>query len=779
MRTQYLNLMKKIPEMKSFRTTLSLKPFVAFLERKAAEEGNVRTPFFAQALSRIREVKGWDEDITEKNIGRFNDLFELVYFTLSAPVTDENDFLWALSEPLTPHIFFCTEGFYQLLTDGTGCIKNDLVAVNFPAEKAGRRINLIYALVLKRFYDYQFPASQEMKVSVPDGTTGLTTYYSIGFDTRFIDVAVDGPLPALDFNRLQLIQHSETASLKYLQQALPLESFRFSGFSIVEFRNVTEEYTVEQLKDVVVNLSGGQQVMGDVAGLLRNLLDSRDTFVTLLPMLKVNGRLVLDSLEEMDRDFQEACFRNHLSKETYLHLLEGFIKNPRLVIIDDVGISSEVDNRLRPIFQVMGIKSIVIVPVFFQKELVGVIEIFSTVASGQAPAMLAKLKPVVPLVEQLFQAAIHLFNLRIDNVIKDQFTTLHPSVHWRFNQAAWNFIQKHENDPNAVMESVSFPSVYPLYGAIDVRNSTVERNNALRNDLDGQLGMLEELLDGLQDYRDLSLLDEIRYKTQNWRRQLGEYILPEDEFRLFLFMEKEVRPLLELLRSKNAGARERIDGYLAAAESDGEVHTHRREMDANLGKINRAISRELEKMNQDIQKIYPCYFEKFRSDGVEYDIYIGQSITPQVEFFPFYLKNLRLVQLSSMAEIARKTAALKPQLSIPLETTQLIFINANTIDISFRSDERRFDVEGGYNVRYEMIKKRIDKVHIRGSAERLTQPGKIALIYSQQKDIDEYLNHIFYLQEKGLLLDDLEYLDLEKLQGLDGLKALRIGVKTD
>lgn len=779
MRTESLNLMRSMPEMGALRTSACLRPFVAFLEQKAAEEGNVRAPFFRHLLSRIRQMKDWDRDITDDNIAAFRELFEMVYFTLSAPVTEEKDFLWALSRPLTPHILFGTESFYELVSDIHGLLDRKEDPANFSAEKASQRLALIYALILKQYYDYVFPVTSDIKVSLPDKRTGLMRYYSISFDTLFIESTLEGPVPAIDLERLQLIQHSEAASIKYLQEVLPLEKFRFTGFSIVSFNEVTEEFTLDRIKDFVVNLSGGQQVMGEVAGLIRTLLGSQDIFVTLLPMLRVNGRLVLDSLEAMNSEFQEACIRNHLTKETYLNLLERFIRNPRLLIIDDVHVSSEVDNRLRPIFQVMGVKGLMVIPVFFQKDLVGLMEIFSVNQHTHPYHVLARLKPVIPLIEQLFQATIHLFNLRIDNVIKDQFTTLHPSVHWRFNEAAWNFIQRRESDANAAIEPISFPDVYPLYGAIDVRNSTVERNNALRSDLAYQLDTLDALVQSLSARQHLSLMDEVIYKTRSWRAQLDGYIMPEDEFRLYLFLEREAKPLLEVMRSKSPADREEIDAYLQSADADGAVHTHRRKLDATLGKINRTIARELDKMNQDIQQIYPCYFEKFRSDGIEYDIYVGQSITPQVEYFPFYLKNLRLVQLSSMAEIARRTAALLPQLPAPLETTQLIFINANTIDISFRTDERRFDVEGGYNVRYEMIKKRIDKVHILGSSERVTQPGKIALIYSQQKDVDEYLSHIFYLQEKGMLLDDLEYLNLESLQGLDGLKALRIGIKME
>jgi hypothetical protein len=111
-----------------------------------------------------------------------------------------------------------------------------------------------------------------------------------------------------------------------------------------------------------------------------------------------------------------------------------------------------------------------------------------------------------------------------------------------------------------------------------------------------------------------------------------------------------------------------------------------------------------------------------------------------------------------------------------LHTTQLIFVHNQTIDISFRSDERKFDVEGAYNIRYQMIKKRIDKVLVSETGERLTQPDKLAIIYFSKKDIEDYLPFIQYLQETGVFHPELEELNLEDVQGLSGLKALRVGI---
>ncbi len=115
-------------------------------------------------------------------------------------------------------------------------------------------------------------------------------------------------------------------------------------------------------------------------------------------------------------------------------------------------------------------------------------------------------------------------------------------------------------------------------------------------------------------------------------------------------------------------------------------------------------------------------------------------------------------------------------MSKSLQTTQLIFVHSSPITIGFRNDEKRFDVEGGASVRYEVVKKRIDKALIKDTQERLTQPEKIAVVYFSQSEENEYLEYITILQQEEILKDELEFLELEDLQGVHGLKALRVGI---
>ena len=91
-------------------------------------------------------------------------------------------------------------------------------------------------------------------------------------------------------------------------------------------------------------------------------------------------------------------------------------------------------------------------------------------------------------------------------------------------------------------------------------------------------------------------------------------------------------------------------------------------------------------------------------------------------------------------------------------------------------DEKRFDVDGSYNARYEVVKKRIDKAMIKNSEERITEKEKITIVYSHKAEKNEYLKYIKYLQHKKILEETLEEFEIEELQGVSGLKGIRVKV---
>jgi hypothetical protein len=177
----------------------------------------------------------------------------------------------------------------------------------------------------------------------------------------------------------------------------------------------------------------------------------------------------------------------------------------------------------------------------------------------------------------------------------------------------------------------------------------------------------------------------------------------------------------------DAAVRERVEAYRTALDPQvGTVYRKRKDYEDSVTAINDAVSAYLDAEQEMAQAMFPPYFEKQRTDGVDYSIYVGAALVDGRAYDELYLRNRRLWQLLVACGIARQTELLRQRLPLALDTTHLILAHHAPLSIRFRADEKRFDVDGAYNVRYEVVKKRIDKAMLRGSDERVTHPGQIA-----------------------------------------------------
>jgi hypothetical protein len=330
------------------------------------------------------------------------------------------------------------------------------------------------------------------------------------------------------------------------------------------------------------------------------------------------------------------------------------------------------------------------------------------------------------------------------------------------------------------MEKISFPDVYPLYGAIDIRNSSTERSHAIQLDMIEQLEMARKVLKKAQADMPFPLLQEIEFKIDKYIASASDVLLSDEEIGIHDFLQGQVVSIFNHIQATQPSVAKEVGQYFASLDPQiGMIYHHRKEYEQSIARINDTLAHFVDKEQAAAQKVYPHYFERYVTDGVEFNIYMGQSLTPRKKFDEIYLRNMKMWQLSVLAKAARITAHLEKHLSHPLHTTQLILAHSQPLSITFRTAERKFDVDGAYNIRYEIIKKRIDKVRIKETNERLTQPGKIGIVYSQSKDATEYMEYIEFLQNQKLLKPGVEQLDLEELQGVVGLKALRVDVNFD
>ncbi|MBC8032621.1 MAG: GAF domain-containing protein [Chitinophagaceae bacterium] len=784
MHTEIITLAKDIFSDKAPETVLSFRPFIGHLKKRKEDQNNHKAGFFTYIIAEFEKHPELLQQVDLEGMSRYQHVLELIYNCLSPIIEDEEKQFWALCQPLTPYVFYSTNAFYNLVISiSTGMLRK-AVAEKSPEELREDQLKFCYSVILEKCYHLPAFFKTEAVHSLEDEDTGLMHYYKMKMDTRFIEVHPKTDFP--DFN-IKLLQSGENYDhsdmIPLLRKWLPLDMFRFEGFAIETVVDVTAQYAYENIRNSILNRGSleNKQCLFSIHHWLKTIVASNDIEFGLMPVLKIDNKLIFEEstcsnglLVNASREFADT-------ESAYISLVENYLKEPKRIFWNGMSKEDETKSAYIKILANKGVKSYAIIPLYYNSAVVGMVEIYTSKPNLLTEGVLSLLDPVIPMLSQVLKNTIDEFHEEINQVIREKFTSVQPSVQWKFNQTAWHYLRDTELlGKTTDIGEIAFENVYPLYGAVDIRNSTIERNAALATDFKVQFNVLKSALNEIKLETGFALIDEKIFLVKKWISIINGPSGGNQEIKLNDFFENQMHPFLRLLEKGNPKVKESVGKYFDAIdEKTGVAYESRRNLETSMNTVISAVNNYLETMKGEVQQAYPSYFEKFRTDGVEYDIYIGQSIAPDKPFSDIYLKNLRLLQLTSMAAIAKLSHALLEHLSKPVETTQLIFIHSHPINIMFRNDEKRFDVEGAYNIRYHVIKKRIDKVRIKGTKERLTQPNKIAIVYFSQKEADEQIGYIRYLQEQNMLNNDLEELELEDLQGVIGLKALRVGVTID
>src|SRR5690606_11324968 len=99
----------------------------------------------------------------------------------------------------------------------------------------------------------------------------------------------------------------------------------------------------------------------------------------------------------------------------------------------------------------------------------------------------------------------------------------------------------------------------------------------------------------------------------------------------------------------------------------GMFYHARKDFDQTLTVLNKKLAEILDEKQIEAQRIYPHYYERFKTDGVEHNLYIGESIVPTIPYDKMYLNNLRLWQLQTLCEMENEHYRIKNTLPYSLD----------------------------------------------------------------------------------------------------------------
>ncbi|MGM0945220.1 MAG: hypothetical protein ACQEW9_08555 [Bacteroidota bacterium] len=683
--------------------------------------------------------------------------------------------IFGISKPFEFDPIYATRVFQEQFLDAKGGI---VIPENLDRDRLFfQKMLLVYELILDQLFGIKINPVHPLVFKVSD-ELGITRHYQIQLNTEFVKVKAKGPLPKI-LGRSEICSGNipSTYDLKHWMELLPLDLFDFYGFMIEEAIDLTMAQSVAQLNETVLNQEqlSVEEFLHVVEDSVKSLLGKANLKVGLAVLQRINDRMVLtESRLAFSFLIRNLCLEG--CKDTLDAVVEFLSKVESPVFLNDLDAIEE-DFPLGKRFVKLGVKEIILYPLRHNGSLVGVLEVSAFETQNFDPSMLLSLDFLAPSLSLALHRQAENLDHRIKSIIRKNFTAIHPVVEWKFDEIALDYVLAEEEGRRAEIKPILFKDVFPLFGAIDVKDSSYERNKAIQDDLLIQLTSAKSILNEAKELDSLPLLESVIDRLEEYEKRIQLILATEEEIRISEFLQNELSPLLRHLANQYPSISPLVDSYFKNIDPEIQmVNINRRAFERTMVLINETIGSYLDQEEVKIQRMFPHYFEKFKTDGIEYNIYIGQSLVKDQRFDEIYLKNLRLWQLQTMVELTAMVEQKSKDFEYPLSTTQLILAYPHPISISFRLDERKFDVEGSYNIRYEVLKKRIDKALIKGSNERLTQSGKIAIVYSQANEAEEFKDFIQFLQNKGKLAPRVEELELEDMQGVHGLKALRVTV---
>jgi hypothetical protein len=680
----------------------------------------------------------------------------------------------AASVPFENVIFNSSERFKNMIK--TAGKDFELTIKNMPDD---HKYIIACTIILNFYYGYKLDFKRPFFYEIPEAN-GVMRYYKILYNADFTEITATDKAKKItqkDYDELL----DNFGNLEIWKEKFPPNSYLFKGFVISNMFDVTDDQSISNIKSSLIadECEKDEGFMDDFHEIFRSLFNIKD--------LKVGFSIYdkdEDAFEKVYGDGMESFLLNNmdivscdsaLCRGSYKTLL----KDNEFYSVSDVDKFYALSKGRAPQYKALkeqGIKSAILAPISNNGELYGVLELVSDKPKLLNSINANKLVDVMPyIVSAVLRYRREDENL-IEAVIQQECTSIHPSVHWKFEKEAKKFIKEQHKGNQVAFNKIAFDNVYPLYGQIDIKGSSQARNTATQNDLTLQLNLAKSVVEKMHADSNLPIYEQVIFQINTYLDGLNMNFQVDSEQQISEFFQKEIAPLFEHF-SKSDKVNDELDLYFNSIDADlNALYKHRKDYDDTITLINKHMASMLDNKQVDAQQMYPHYFERFKTDGVEHNMYIGESITKADSFNPFYLYNLRLWQLQVMCEMENTYYQMQHEFPMQLDVASMILVFNQPLSISFRMDEKQFDVDGTYNARYEIVKKRVDKAFIKGTKERVTQKGKISIVYSQKQDEREYLKYIKFLQSKHYLDTDVEIVELQDLQAVTGLKAIRVSV---
>ena len=294
------------------------------------------------------------------------------------------------------------------------------------------------------------------------------------------------------------------------------------------------------------------------------------------------------------------------------------MKDKKFYAVSDVDKFFKLSNGKAPQYKTLkeqGVKSAILAPIANDDGLMGILEIVSKEPRVLNSINANKLKDVMPFIISAVERSKNDEENLVEAIIQKECTSIHPSVHWRFEKEAKNYIKDQLNAVEPNFNKIAFENIYPLYGQIDIKGSSEARNWATQQDLNIQLASIKSIIEDAILIENLPIYEQFLYQINEYLEGLETHFQVDSEQQISAFIKNDIDPLLEHLIHINS-LKSKVKSYFDSIDDKVDVlYKHRKDYDDTISLINKEMAMLLDKKQETAQIMYPHYFERFKTDG--------------------------------------------------------------------------------------------------------------------------------------------------------------------
>ena len=426
-----------MPEMNMpYTTKLSFAPLLRFWEQKQDSEDVAEKTIAKEIMKRVKKhPELWDPIDDYAELTKYSDTVELLLSGLF-PLNLRGKQMGRASRPFDMEPFFMTPGSQQLMDKGMLNIKIEKSAEFF----TNTIIIKACATILNQHYGQNLEVDPTVVFTLLPEEGGTQRHFKSIMNIKFMDVVPTKPLKKLtqeDINDLLGNVYDASAWL----EAIPPENFEIHGVVGMDLVDVTKEETVSRIryklleKDAVVKKENVEEI--------EKLLQAYYGF----PDLKM-GIMALDFPPEKDEELKyniNHCFLHSFDRCDFEADAENSIyakaaRFQNMLLVEDL---ERLPNKtmVEEALISLGLRSVIIAPLVNKKgKIIGMVELGSPNPYELNSFAEFQFQNLLPLFSMAVERSREETDNIVEAVIREKFTAIHPSVEWRFSQAAFNYL---------------------------------------------------------------------------------------------------------------------------------------------------------------------------------------------------------------------------------------------------------------------------------------------------------------------------------------------------